>query len=168
MSDDRKRFTGLDALSEIGRRLEDLSKVVQTKLNKAPGEPQTFTIDTARGPMTGVFGFEVRNLADGPPAGRPAARAHRPAQAPSKPATAQEAGPLVDIFDEGATLVVMLDLPVSDPAHVAASVEGQTLRLVDPIAQQDIATVALPRAPANPAISVQITNGIVEVRIRDN
>lgn len=156
MSDDRKKFTGFDALSEIGRRIEDLSKAVQSKLTPG-GEPQTFTIETARGPVTGVFGFEIRNLNEGAGA-KPTPR--RPAAAP-QPA----AGPVPEVFDEGDTIVVVLEVPVSGNSAVEAHVAGDRLTLRDTANSRDIAVVALPREVASPSVRVTVTNGIIEVRI---
>lgn len=164
MSDDRKRFTGLDALSEIGRRLEDALKVVQTKINKGGDEPHTFTIETARGPITGVFGFEVRDLTQ-ETGKRPAARAQRPTPAAAAP---HETGPLVDIFDEGQTIVVILDLPSVDARKASVQVAGDQLTLADPESGTAIAAVTLPRAVAAPEIEMQSTNGIVEIRVHGN
>lgn len=159
MTDDRKRFTGFDALSEIGKRLEDLSKVVQSKLSSS-GEPQTFTIETARGPITGVFGVEIRNLHD--PDGSATRTPRRPT---AQPASTAPTGPLTEVFDEGDSIVVVLDVPVPEGSILEARVAGDRATIVEAASGRDIATVKLPRVINDPKATVTLTNGILEVRI---
>jgi HSP20 family molecular chaperone IbpA len=78
-----------------------------------------------------------------------------PPAADEPPATRE---PLVELYAEGDELLVVADLPGASLASLRLSVSGRTLTLGD-------LTIELPYETQMPPRSVELRNGILEVRL---
>ena len=178
------KLTGLEALTEIGRRLSGLGAQVKDAVQDAQantsGQPgavngeKRFTINTPGGPVEGVsqMSFRVGSLTDRMPSSRgqtqtspsgAAARAERTAKpAPNVDGTRE---PLVDCFDEGTALVVTAELPGVSADRVMVSIDGDSL-LIEAQGSRPYRTRQVLSAAVDPStLTYELRNGILEARI---
>jgi HSP20 family molecular chaperone IbpA len=179
------KLSGLEALTEIGRRLSGLGAQVkdavqdaQENAGKQQGETSSekrFTIKTPGGPVEGVtqMSFRVGSLTDRMPSQRgqqspahgsgAAARAERTAKpAPNLDGTRE---PLVDCFDEGTTLVVTAELPGVSADHITVSIDGDSL-VIEARGSRLYRTRQVLSAAVDPTtLTYDLRNGILEARV---
>jgi HSP20 family molecular chaperone IbpA len=178
------KLSGLEALTEIGRRLSGLGAQVKDAVQDAQANASTqqsgtnsekrFTINTPSGPVEGVsqMSFRVGSLSDrmssaksGSSTGSSgmATRAERA----TKPAPNVDGSrePLVDCFDEGATLVVTAELPGVSADQVTVSIEGDTLLIEANGNRLYRARQALSTEVDKTTLSYELRNGILEARV---
>jgi HSP20 family molecular chaperone IbpA len=178
-------LTGIDALSEITRRLGGLGSQIKDAVEQAQqaaaenakhtGQGEAgehhFSINTPNGPVSGVsqMSFRVGSLSDRmkPAAGRngpsAAARAERPRKAGPEIDGARE--PMVDCFDEGATLLVTAELPGVGANDISVTLEANALLIETRGVRKYRARTVLP-SPVDAATLVhELRNGILEARL---
>jgi HSP20 family molecular chaperone IbpA len=178
------KLTGLEALTEIGRRLSGLGAQVKDAVQDAhanvagqqgdTSSEKRFTINTPHGPVEGVsqMSFRVGSLTDRMPSQRGqssasasgiAARAERTAKpAPNVDGTRE---PLVDCFDEGATLVVTAELPGVSADHITVSIDGDSL-VIEAKGSRLYRTRQVLSAAVDPkTLTYELRNGILEARV---
>jgi HSP20 family protein len=115
------------------------------------------------GKLSGVYGFSIRT------AGGSAPRVERfgnirPTE--QGPEVAEVREPLVDLFDEGAEIVLVAEVPGVDEADVRVELHGDILALETTGARRYAKEVLLP-APGDPAtLRTTYRNGILEVRLQ--
>lgn len=171
---DDKKLTGLDALEEITRRLQDLAGAAfggeqgrssSGSASDGSHTEKSFTFETSRGPIHGIMGMTVRNLAEmARDQRRPTAAKQRPAArrtAPASPAPER----LIDIFEEEQGLLVIIDAQGEEAISVSAELAGSKLVLRNTKDGSVFETIELPRDTAECYAATQINNGIIEVRI---
>lgn len=157
--------TGFEAISEIGKRLGELSSMLKDAMSQAgdAGErsgQRTFTIETPQGPLTGTAGYSVRFGAAGP------ARPGRPPAARAKASdvtveTARE--PTVDVHDEGDRVVVTAELPGVEIEDVSVHLGDGVLVIETHGARRFRSVVNLPDAVQAATLQSVLRNGILEV-----
>ncbi len=97
-----------------------------------------------------------------------AARQPPERQAPVRPSPARPSPvrqPIVELFEEAATIVVVAELPGADPAGLTCRVEGDALLIETDGARRYRKRVALPAAVAPGTLRHSFLNGILEVRL---
>jgi len=133
---------GLDAFSEITKRLGDLAEHLKDAFDAEPSEGEggersgqrTFTISTPKGPLTGVAGYSVRfgstsvdEVIKARSGEKSAAGFARPN--PKRPDVDAAREPLVDLHDEGERFVVTAELPGVDDKDIEVLVADGNLTL---------------------------------------
>jgi HSP20 family protein len=124
---------------------------------------------TDDGKTQAVFGYSVRMGRDGISAEPFGDMPTRPGKADPQPAADEAPAarqPIVEVFEEGDTIVVVAELPGADPAGIACSVEGASLMIEASGTRRYRKALVLP-APVQAASLVQsFRNGILEVRMK--
>lgn len=114
------------------------------------------------GKLSGVYGFSIRT-AGGAPRVERFGNIRPTAQGPE---VAEIREPLVDLFDEGAEMVLVAEVPGVDAADVRVELHGDILALETTGARRYAKEVLLP-APGDPtSLRTAYRNGILEVRIQ--
>lgn len=120
---------------------------------------------TASGePIRGVYGFSIRTATGG---GMPKVESFgNIRETPKGPVVDETREPLVDIFDEDAAVLVVIELPGVAEGEIQASVEDDILTLQTTGRRRYAKEILLPAA-VDPATLVKTyTNGVLEVRAR--
>jgi len=133
---------------------------------------RTFTINTPRGPMTGVAGYSVRmgglgghggdDAGDGPLDAeyKPARRKPAPESATDTPRE-----PLVDIYEEDTRLLVTAELPGVVLDDVSVTLEGRRL-LIETAGKRPFRTERdLPFTVDPHSMKTSLFNGILEITV---
>jgi HSP20 family protein len=171
MSDDRTREPRIDVQIGLGGLFKNLGDLVSSiadaveQAGRAAGE-QTQAGEFTTGPdgkLRGVYGFTIRTGIGGAPTVERFGNIRPTAQGPEV-AAARE--PLVDVFDEGADMHVVAELPGVEEREVAVELNGDVLAIETAGERRYAKEVLLP-APGDPAsLRTSYRNGILEVRVR--
>lgn len=170
--------TGLDAISEITKRLGDLADHMKTAFEEgadaaqeqqanAGSHQRTFTINTPRGPLTGVAGYSFRMGGLGEAAdGSSEVMDHEyQAQRPAKPQQSEPREPLVDTYVEDREIIVTAELPGVDLDDVSVGLEGQDLS-IETTSGRAFKKALILSEPVDPtSLRTSLRNGILEVRL---
>lgn len=166
---DRKQSSGWEGLFESLTDLTQLAARLNDLMEEADEITGERTFGDADGKITGRMGWSVRTLDSHtrPRSIPPRTPAHRPPPAyrvrrsqPNPPPAPQ---PALDIFDEGESVLVILDAPVENAAALTVTLSTPTLMRLQADTRQT--EVTLPR-PLTRVESVTITNGILTVELR--
>jgi HSP20 family protein len=121
-----------------------------------------------------VFGYTLRLGLDGlsaEPFGDMPDKAAAAGAAPAAPAAPPARQPIVELFEEAATIVVVAELPGADPARLLCRVDGETL-LIEAAGLVEAAgarryrkQVVLPGPVEAAGMQQNFQNGILEVRL---
>jgi HSP20 family molecular chaperone IbpA len=163
---------GLDAFTEISKRLGDLAEHLKGALESEPGDggersgQRTFEVNTPKGPLTGVASYSVRvggktfeDAGGGKFKSEPAAR--KPA--PRDVETVRE--PLVDIHDEGERIVVTAELPGIAIEDVSVEIQNRTL-VIETHGEKRFRSVATLSADVVAAtLATSLRNGILQASV---
>jgi HSP20 family protein len=155
----------IDQLSEAARkaRPEDDDTAPAAARAEAAADGRTFAKSVELGSKGArmVFGYTLRMGLDGVSA-EPFGDVPDTAATPAAQAARQ---PIVEVFEEPGSIVVVAELPGADPASLVCRVEGRTLLIEAGGARRYRKQVALPAAvrPGEPRQNFQ--NGILEVRL---
>jgi HSP20 family molecular chaperone IbpA len=154
---------GIEALSEIGRRLLDVvGSVEQTFKRDQISRTSNLTIKTPRGRLVGNVGFTIRHgLAPEQPDRAPA---RRPAPIP-QPNIDGSDGHLVDVFDEPGEILVTIAPCAIGTHELAVRIEGAELHIEATGGRRFRKQVPLPRDLGGAIPAVRLSNGILEIRI---
>lgn len=166
MNDEQKKRPGpigIDALSEIGRRLLDiLGSVEQTFKRDQVSRSHSFTITSPRGRLAGNFGVTVRHAL--PPEQPDHAPSRRQPPVPQPTIDGSDAH-LIDVFDEPGEILVTV-APCAIGAHeLTVRVEGAELHIEATGGRWFRKRVPLPRDLGDAVPAVRLSNGILEIRI---
>jgi HSP20 family molecular chaperone IbpA len=120
-----------------------------------------------------VFGYTLRMGADGVsaepfgnvPEPPPKARAGKPAPIPPATVTPAALQPIVEVYQDGNTVVVIAELPGADPERVLCQADGIRLLIEAAGARQYRKDLVLPVPVRSDGIVQTIQNGILEVRL---
>ena len=178
------KLSGLEALTEIGRRLSGLGAQVKDAVQDAQTNAQApngstdaekrFTINTPNGPREGVsqMSFRVGSLSDRMASQRGQSSSNAPGMAARAERTAKPTPnvdgtrePLVDCFDEGKTLVVTAELPGASADHISVSIIGDTLMIEANGSRPYRARQILSAAVDLATLTYEFRNGILEARM---
>lgn len=169
----RDGLKGLEALTEIGKRLGALADDVKSALNGAPdnaGE-RRFTVDTPAGPMTGVAGYSVRvgGLGGVSPRGSssagPSAAERAEVKRPRQPDVDGAREPMIDVYDEGAEFLVTAELPGVAAGEISVRHEAGALLIETTGSWRYRSRVEVPGAILADRMVHTLRNGILEVRV---
>jgi HSP20 family protein len=179
--DRRPGPTGFDAFAEIGKRLGDLAEHLKGVLDSEQSEAgeqsgqRTFTIDTPKGPLTGVAGYSVRfggvNLG-GNLGGTSVDNAIKrnsgngfgsPKTAPTDVETIRE--PLVDIHDEVTRIVVTAELPGVQIEDVTVQINGRALVIETHSSKRFRSSITLPADVEASTLATSLRNGILQATV---
>ena len=149
-------FKGLGNLMDVLSELADKAEDVQ----EHTGE---FTVGkTAKGePIRGVYGFTIRTMSGGSPKVESFGNIR---ETETGPVVADTREPLVDVFDEGDTIAVVVELPGVAENEIEVTVEGDILDLQTTGQRRYAKEVILPAAVDVATLSKTYTNGILEIR----
>ena len=160
--EERERPIGIDALSEMGRRLLDvLGSVEQSFKRDHASGTHSLTIKTPRGRLAGTIGFRIRHgLSEEPDQAQ--ARRHPLA---SQPKIDGSDGHLIDVFDEPGEILVTVAPCAIGTHELAVRVEGAQLHIEATDGRRFRKLVFLPRDLGAAVPAVRLSNGILEIRI---
>lgn len=113
--------------------------------------------------LRGVYGFSIRSGIGGKPRVQPFGNI-RPT--PQGPEVDEAREPLVDLFDEGAEILLVAELPGADQADIAVELHGDILAIEVGGARRYAKELLLP-APVDPdSLRQSYRNGILEIRLK--
>ena len=153
---------GIDALSEMGRRLLDvLGSVEQSFKRDHAAGTHSLTIKTPRGRVAGTIGFRIRHgLSEEPD--QTQARRH---PLVSQPKIDGSDGHLIDVFDEPGEILVTVAPCAIGTHELTVRVEGAELHIEATDGRRFRKQVSLPRDLGDAVPTVRLSNGILEIRI---
>ena len=162
--DKNATFTGLEALAEMARRIKTISGAVEEMMDKDGSETvKSFTIETGKGPINGVFGMSLKSLKDMPSA--------RSAPRGPRQSTSRQDGEhptpsrLVDVFDEADAVLVLIDAQGESDLKLGCEINGRDLVLFHSATKATFQRIELPGSFEGHGAEISVTNGIVTVRI---
>lgn len=179
--DRRPGPAGFDAFAEIGKRLGDLAEHLKGVLDSEESDAgeqsgqRTFTIDTPKGPLTGVAGYSLRfggmnlggNLGD---VSVDDAIKRKSGQGSGGPKTAQTdvetvREPLVDVYDEATRIVVTAELPGVQIEDVTVQINGRALIIETHSSKHFRSAVTLPADVEASTLATSLRNGILQATV---
>ena len=175
--DRRNGPTGFDAFAEIGKRLGDLAEHLKGALDSGETEAgersgqRTFTIETPKGPLTGVAGYSMRfntttvdeAIQARTGASKTGAGFERAKAAQPDVETVRE--PLVDVHDEARRIVVTAELPGVQIEDVMVQIDGRTLVIETHSAKRFRSVVTLPADVEVGTLATTLRNGILQASV---
>jgi HSP20 family molecular chaperone IbpA len=154
---------GIEALSEMGRRLLDIvGSVEQSFRRDQTSRTHSMTIKTPRGRLAGNIGFTIRHGLNPEQPDLAPTRRHAPDLQPNIDGSD---GNLIDVFDEPAEILVTVAPCAVGTHELAVRVEGAELHIEATGGRRFRKQVPLPRDLGNAVPAVRLSNGILEIRI---
>jgi len=149
-------FKGLGSFLDVVSELVDKAEEVQER----QGE---FTVgETPSGkPIRGVYGFSIRTAGGGMPKVESFGNIR---ETESGPGVAETREPLVDVFDEDGSVLVVIELPGVAESDIELTVEGDILSLNTTGRRRYAKEILLPAAVDPATMTQSCTNGVLEVR----
>ncbi len=152
-------FKGLGNFLDVVSELVEKAEEVQEKTGE-------FTAGTtAKGePMRGVYGIRVSTLAKG---GAPKVDTFGNIRTTEKgPVVDERRDPIVDIFDENGSVLLVAELPGVADSDIEVNVEGDILTLATSGKRRYAKEILLPAAVDATTLQKSYANGILEVRVK--
>jgi len=155
-------------LGGLFKNLGDLVSAISEAVEQASreGGERTGSGELKGGPdgkLKGVYGFSIRTSIGGAPPTVERFGNIRPTE--QGPEVVEVREPLVDIFDEGAELYVVAEVPGVEEREVSVELHGDIL-LLETTGERRYAKELLLPCPGDPAsLRSSYRNGILEVRI---
>ncbi len=140
----------ISALSEAGETIT--SRTGEIDLGKAKGED-----------VRAVYGFTVRSGLGGLPRVESFGNVR---ETDDGPTVTEIREPLVDVFDEGETILVVGELPGVSTEEIVVSVQGDVLAIATNGKRKYAKEVLLPAPVSNEDLNTVYNNGVLEVRLR--
>jgi HSP20 family protein len=112
--------------------------------------------------MQGVYGFSIRTGLGGMPKVESFGNIR---ETDTGPVVADTREPIVDVFDEDATMLVVVELPGVAQKEISVEVNGDVLALSTTGMRKYAKEVLLPAAAKDEAPTVTYNNGVLEVRL---
>lgn len=152
-------FKGLASFLDVVSDLVDQAEEVKEK------QGEFVAGKTASGePVRGVYGFSIRTaVGSGMPKVESFGNIRETAKGPVVDETRE---PLVDIFDEGNAVLVVIELPGVAEGDIQVSVEDDILALQTTGRRRYAKEILLPAAVDPATLAKTYTNGVLEVRVR--
>jgi len=151
-------FKGLGSFLEVVSNLVEKAEEIQERRGE-------FTVGkTPSGePIKGIYGFSIRTAAGGMPKVESFGNIR---ETESGPTVAEAREPLVDVFDEDGSVLVVVELPGVAEGDIEVAVEGDILSLKTTGSRRYVKEILIPEAVAPATLTKTYTNGILEVRAR--
>ena len=151
-----------DLFKGLGSFLDVVSDLVEKADEIKEKQGEFVAGKTASGePIRGVYGFSIRTMAGGVPKVESFGNIRETEQGP---VVAETREPLVDVFDENGSVLVVVELPGVAENEINLAVEGDILSL-NTTGQRRYAKEILLSAAVDPAtVTKTYTNGVLEVR----
>ncbi len=149
-------FKGLGSFLDVVSDLVDKAEEIQERRGE-------FTVgETPRGePIRGVYGFSIRTAVGGMPKVESFGNIR---ETESGPVVAETREPLVDVFDEDGTVLVVIELPGVAESDIELTVEGDILSLNATGQRRYAKEILLPAAVDPATLAKTYTNGVLEVK----
>jgi HSP20 family protein len=151
-------FKGLGNLMDVLSDLADKAEEIQehtgefTAGKNAKGEP-----------IKGVYGFTIKTAGGGAPRVESFGNIRETAKGPVVDETRE---PLVDVFDENGSVMVVVELPGVAESEIEVSVEGDILSLNTKGRRRYAKEILLPAVVDAASLTKTYTNGVLEVRAK--
>ena len=113
--------------------------------------------------MQGVYGFSIRTGVGGMPKVESFGNIR---ESDDGPIVADTREPMVDVFDEGETLLVVAELPGVAKKEIKLELNGDVLALSTTGSRKYAKEVLLPAAVQDEEMAMTYHNGVMEVRLR--
>jgi HSP20 family protein len=146
----------LKGLGDLVSRLSELAESAEHERSGA------FSIDGLGDKVQGVYGFSIRSAAGGAPRVAPFGNVRATA---GRTEVVDVREPLMDLFDEGAELVIVVELPGVAEDEIALAVADGALQISTSGLRRYARSLHLPEGPWADQISKSYRNGMLEIRI---
>lgn len=168
MADRQRRSRGGEprgfGIGELLKGIGNLVELLQQMEQEGRSEISRVREFGRPGEVHGVYGFTVRTGLGGLPT---VERFGNIRESPAGPVVSEEREPLVDVFDEGDTVVVVAELPGATEGSIEVEVQGATLSLrARGPSWRYVKEVALPTGVDPKSAERSYQNGVLEVRLR--
>jgi HSP20 family protein len=152
-------FRGLGSFLDVVSDLVEKSEEIKEK------QGEFVAGKTASGePIRGVYGFSIRTATGG---GMPKVESFGNIRDTAKgPVVDETREPLVDVFDEEAAVLVVVELPGVADGEIQVTVEDDILTLQTTGRRHYAKEVLLPAAVDPASLAKTYTNGVLEVRAK--
>lgn len=151
-------FKGLGNLMELVSELAEKSENTTTAEGQQRGEIN-FGEDSK---LRGVYGFTVRSGIGGMPRVESFGNIR---ETEKGPIVAETREPMIDLFDEGQTVLVVVELPGVTEKEITLSVEGDVLALSTNGKRKYAKEILLPAPVISEGMTTSYNNGVLEVRL---
>ena len=147
-------FKGIGSLFDLASKLAEEGQQETTRV----GEVQAL-----EGGLKGVYGFTVTTGLGGKPVIR---RFGNILETDSGPVVAETREPLVDVLDEGDSLVVIAELPGVEESDINLAVEGDILEITASARDRKYQKEVLLPTPVDPeSLESSYRNGVLEINM---
>jgi len=146
----------IDAATKLAEKGEELSKT---------GEIKFSGLDKIKGlkDLKGVYGINVRTMADGRPSVQPFGNIKK---TPKGPVVEEVREPIVDVFDEPEEVHIVAEMPGIDEKDIKLDIKGDILNIsAEGENRKYQKEVLLSRPASAEEISWTYKNGILEIKI---
>ena len=151
-------FKGLGNLMDLVSELAENTEAGSESEGSKSGE-----INFGEGSkLRGVYGFTVRSGIGGMPRVESFGNIR---ETEKGPVVAETREPLIDIFDEGKTVLVVVELPGVTEKEIDLSVQGDVLALNTNGKRKYAKEILLPAAVLDTSMTTSYNNGVLEVRL---
>jgi HSP20 family protein len=153
-----------DLFKGLGSFLDVVSDLVEKADEIKEKQGEFVAGKTASGePIRGVYGFSIRTATGGMPKVESFGNIRETEKGPVVDETRE---PLVDIFDESDSVLVVAELPGVAEAEIQVAVEDDILSLKTAGRRRYAKEVLLPAAVDPATLTKTYTNGVLEVRAK--
>ena len=152
-------FKGLGSFLDVVSDLVEKAEEVQERTGE-------FTAGTtpAGEPIRGVYGFRFSTMAR---SGMPKVETFGNIRETEKgPVVTDTREPIIDVFDEDGSVLIIAELPGVGESEIAVEAEGDILSLTTTGGRRFAKEVLLPAAVDAATISKSYSNGILEVHVK--
>lgn len=151
-------FKGLGNLMDLVSELAENSETTTSSEGHQTGEIN-FGEDSK---LRGVYGFTVRTGIGGIPRVESFGNIR---ETEKGPVVAETREPMIDIFDEGKTVLVVIELPGVTEKEIDLTVEGDVLALNTNGKRKYAKEILLPAPVISEGMTTSYNNGVLEVRL---
>lgn len=152
-------FKGLGSFLDVVSELVEKAEEVQERT----GEFNAGTTSSGE-PVRGVYGFRFSTMAR---SGMPKVETFGNIRETEKgPVVADTREPIIDVFDENGTVLVVAELPGVGESEIEVSVEGDILSLTTNGQRRFAKEVLLPAAVDASTLNKSYANGILEIHAK--
>lgn len=151
-------FKGLGNLMELVSELAENSETTTSAEGHKSGEINFGEESKLRG----VYGFTVRTGIGGMPRVESFGNIR---ETEKGPIVAETREPMIDIFDEGQTVLVVVELPGVTEKEIDLTVEGDVLALLTNGKRKYAKEILLPAPVTREGMTTSYNNGVLEVRL---
>ncbi len=157
------------SLGGLGGIFEGMGSFINAiaKMQEKGGISETGEIKGLGGKVKGMYGFNIRTLADG--TAKVEHIGHVVKKTPKGPVVEEVREPIVDVFDEDDHVLVVVELPGIEESDIKTDIQGDILTLSAERGEKKYSKeILLPSKVKEKNLKPSYKNGILELKLERN